>query len=105
LQWTNAISGDFSSTMFVITTRTARISDQGRELRRGGFVPQTPGALFLKIDSVDCIIDTTGRSRTILLLRRRSQHIRTRSLIYVSLNHSCCFNCLVVGDPFRNRFA
>ena len=26
----------------------------------GGVVPQTPGALFRTIDSVDCIIDTTG---------------------------------------------
>ena len=40
---------------------------KGRELRRGGFAPQTPGALFLTIDSVDCIIDMTGLPKTISL--------------------------------------
>jgi hypothetical protein len=39
----------------------------GKEHRRGGFVPQTPGALFFTIDSVDCIIATTGLPKTISL--------------------------------------
>ena len=39
----------------------------GKGTPAGRFVRQTPGALFLTIDSVDCIIDTTGLPKTISL--------------------------------------
>ena len=63
------VTGDFSLAMFAITTRTACIPYQGRELRRAGLVPQAPGALLLTTAPVDCIIDTTAPPELMLRLR------------------------------------
>src|ERR1017187_1575277 len=54
----NAISNDCSLNTSTTTTKTARISDWGREHPTAGFVPWLQVALFLATDSAGCIIVT-----------------------------------------------
>jgi hypothetical protein len=58
--------------------------------RRRGFVPQTAGVLFLTIDSVDCIIDTTGLPELMPLTPRRNGCPRPQ--YFVSNRFAACWN-------------
>src|SRR5712664_3774922 len=76
----SAISSDYSRSIFATTTRTARISDSGRERQTGELAPQSQVTSFLMCDWEGCTTGTIGcLIRTNLASRKRPHS----SILYI----------------------